>query len=389
MSSIRYKNFTHPGFLKRIQSPVLRRLILPYRSYFESRGLELEPPDDGQLDCDALSRILATPDRDTPGDLISAIELCDAVCCGDTLEELIARDHARNERVLDSDHSHADAVILTWLEEPELIERIFNRAALDLHRALFVYRADHPLRPGAFAAARLRRLEGSLRPVFENHLRGDSCKVAAFQRLGGWALVIRHGDPIQKTDAISDSGDAQPLVFRPECLDLAFYDPSLNEWRISGRARWLQELYSRQFARSFHAEGAALIRSNSFTLEPIRQRGLSILDHQTHAVRHVRLMQLQVVIGGGTVQLSGRNLEDAMQVLQNPLFQFGELKSAQLAFTLAHQRSALPVTIHCIRGSVRGDIDHPAIENWLEETGFLTHETPTRTTHARSAVAGH
>lgn len=388
MSSIRYKNFTRPGFLKRIQSDVLRRLILPHRGYFESRGLELDPPDGGQLDCDHLSRILATPDQDTPGDLISAIELCDAVCCGDTLEELVARDHARDERVLNTDHSHADAVILTWIEEPEVIERIFNRAALEMDRSLFVYRADGPLRTGAFTAARLRRLESTLRPVFENHLRGGSCKVAAFERMGGWALVIRHGDPIQKTDAISDSGDAQPLVFRPECLDLAFYDPSSNEWRISGRARWLQELYSRQFARSFHAEGSALLRSNSFTLEPIRQHGLAALDHQTHEVRNVRLMELQVMIGGATVQISGRDLGDAMQILQNPLFEFGEIKSARLAFTLANRRNALPVTIHRGRGSVRGDIDHPAIENWLEETGFLTHETPVRASHAPSAVAG-
>jgi hypothetical protein len=99
-------------------------------------------------------------------------------------------------------------------------------------------------------------------------------------------------------------------------------------------------------------------------------------------------MELQVVIGGATVQISGRNLDDAMQILQSPLFQFGQMKSARLAFTLANRRSALPVTIHCGRGSVRGDIDHQAIENWLEETGFLTHETPTRTSHARSAVAG-
>ncbi len=387
MSSIRHKNFNRPGFLKRIQSNVLRRLILPYRVYFESRGLELDPPGGGQLDCDHLSRILATPDQDTPGDLISVIELCDAVCSCDTLDELVIRDHARDERVLNPEHSHADAVILTWLEEPEVIERIFNRAALELDRSLFVYRADQPLRAGAFTAGRLRRLESALRPAFEHHLRGDSCKVAAFDRPGGMAMVIRHGDPIQKTDAISDSGDAQPLVFRPECLDLAFYDSSSNEWRISGRARWLQELYSRQFARSFYAEGAALVRSNSFTLEPIRQHGLAALDHQTHEVRNVRLMELQVVIGGATVQISGRNLDDAMQILQSPLFQFGQMKSARLAFTLANRRSALPVTIHCGRGSIRGDIDHPAIENWLEETGFLTHETPTSTSHARSAVA--
>ena len=235
--------------------------------------------------------------------------------------------------------------------------------------------------------ARLRKMETALRPVFESHLRGGSCKVAAFERLGGWALVIRHGDPIQKTDAISDSGDAQPLVFRPECLDLAFYDPSSNEWRISGRARWLQELYSRQFARSFHAEGSALLRSNSFTLEPIRQHGLAALDHQTNEVRHVRLMELQVVVGGATVQITGRNLDDAMQILHNPLVQFGELKSARLAFTLANSENALHVSIHRGRGSVRGDIDHPAIENWLEETAFLIVETPTHARHARSAVA--
>lgn len=387
MSSIRYKNFNRPGFLKRIQSGVLRRLILPYRAYFESRGLELNLPADGQLDCDQLSQILATPDHDTPGDLINVIELCDAVYSCDSMDELVAIDHQRTERILGPNHSHADAVILTWLKDPEVIERIFNRAAVELQRTLFVYKADGPLRTGAFSTPRLRRLEAALKPAFEHHLRGSSCKVSAFERLGGWALVIRHGDPIQKTEAISDSGDAQPLIFRPECLDLAFFDPTSNEWRISGRARWIQELYSRQIARSFHADGSALLRSNSYSLDPIRQHGLTIFDHQTQEVRHVRLMELQVVIGGGTVQVGGRNLDDAMQMLQSPLFQFGELKSARLAFMLANRQNALPVSIHRGRGSVRGDIDHPAIENWLEETAFLI-ATPTHTHHAGSAVAG-
>lgn len=382
MSSIRYRNFNRPNFLKKIRTDVLRQFLQPHRDYLEDRGLQLGR---GQIDCDMLGQILATPDSDTPSELIETLEICDAVCFPDTLEELVDLDQGRVHQILDGEHSHADAVLLTWLHDPEAVERIYNRAALELDRSLCVYRATTPLRPRAFSTRRMHRLQNALRPSFENQLRGPSCKITPYERPhGGHALVIRHGDPIHKTEAISDDGEAEPIVFRPERTDLAFYDPARNEWRISGRGKWLQNLYSSNFARILHSEGCHLRRSVSYTLAPLFEEGLTILDHQTDQVRSVRVAELQVALSGANVRLSGRNLRDAFDTLESPLVEFGEAKSARFSFTLTNRRSALNATIHQGRVSVKGDIDHPAIEDWLTTMGFLNTEE-----HEPEAVASH
>lgn len=372
MATIRYQHFARPGFLRHIRPDVLRQFLTPYQTYLEARGLSFV----ADIDCERLGGILATPDADTPTDLIEALETCDAVCFPDVLEELIALDHARDIPVLDANHSHTDAVLLTWIHDPEAIERIHNRAALELDRSLHVYQASAPIRPNAFGTTSLSRLRRSLRPMFDSHLRGRFCKITSYPRHdGGHALVIQHGDPVNMTAAISDgTDDTEPLVFRPGRTDLAFYDPSRNEWRISGAGKWLQDLYTRKLAESLHEAGCAFSRSASYTLQPLLEQGLAALDVETDSVRNVRVAELQMNVCGSTMKLSGRTLHDAFTVMQNPLMEFGEPKAARLSFALPNRRSELNVTIHEGKMMVKGDIDHPAVEDWLITAGFLTYD---------------
>jgi hypothetical protein len=369
MATIRYQHIARPGFLKRIRADVLRQFITPHQTYFEGRGLGFA----GQIDCDHLGGILATPDADTPTALIEALEICDAVCIPEVLEELIALDHARETPVLDGNHSHADAVLLTWIHAPEAIERIHNRAALELDRSLFVYQASTPIKSNAFGPASLSRLRRALRPMFESQLRGSACRITPYPRPdGGQALVIQHGDPVNKTAAISDeTGESLPVVFRPERIDLAFHDPSRNEWRISGAGKWLQDLYARKFAETLHEPGCVFARSASYTLQPLIDLGLAALDVQTDQVRDVRIAELQMLVCGCSLKFGSRNLHEAFEAMQNPLMEFGEPKSARLAFTIGNRRSQLHVTIHEGKMMVKGDIDHPAVEEWLVTAGFL------------------
>jgi hypothetical protein len=370
MATIRYHHFARPGFLRCIHADVLGQFLNPYRLYMESRGLSFA----GAIDCDMLGTILATPDADTPTELIEALEICDAVCSTDCFEELVNLDRRRDERILGEHPSNADAVLLTWISSPEFIERIHNRAALDLDRSLHVYQASTPIRANAFGNTSLSRLRRTLSPMFAGQLRGASCRISAHERPdGGHALVIKHGEPIHKTEAINEeSGEAEPIVFRPQSIDLAFYDPSRNEWRISGRGKWLQETYSEKIAQTLHEAGCALSRSPSYTLQPLIDHGLAALDVQTDIVRDVRLAELQMSVFGATMRLTGRELHQAYEVMEDPLSEFGEPCAARLSFTLVNRRSQLNVTIHEGKATVKGDIDHPGIEDWLVTAGFLT-----------------
>lgn len=370
MATIRYHHFARPGFLRRIHADVLGQFLNPYRPYLESRGLSFA----GAIDCDLLGTILATPDADTPTDLIEALEICDAVCSTECFEELVALDHLRDQRILGEHHGNTDVVLLTWISSPEVIERIHNRAALDLDRSLHVYQASTPIRANAFGNTSLSRLRRALSPMFAGQLRGASCRITAHERPeGGHALVIKHGEPIHKTEAINEeSGEAEPIVFRPQTIDLAFYDPSRNEWRISGRGKWLQDTYSEKIAQTLHEAGCVLSRSPSYTLQPFIDHGLAALDVQTDIVRDVRLAELQMSVCGATMRLTGRDLHQAYEAMENPLSEFGEPRAARLSFTLANRRSQLNVTIHEGKATVKGDIDHPGIEDWLVTAGFLT-----------------
>ena len=369
MATIRYQHFARPGFLRRIHPDVLRQFLSPYRPYLESRGLSFA----GGIDCDLLGTILATPDADTPTELIEALEICDAVCSTECFEELVALDHLRDERILGEHHGNTDVVLLTWISSPEVIERIHNRAALDLDRSTHVYQSSTPIRANAFGNASLSRLRRALSPMFAGQLRGASCRITAHERPeGGHALVIKHGEPIHKTEAINEeSGEAEPIVFRPQTIDLAFYDPSRNEWRISGRGKWLQDTYSEKIAQALHEAGCVLSRSPSYTLQPLIDHGLAALDVHTDIVRDVRLAELQMSVCGATMRLTGRDLHQAYEAMESPLSEFGEPRAARLSFTLSNRRSQLNVTIHEGKATVKGDIDHPAIEDWLVTAGFL------------------
>lgn len=373
MATIRYQHFARPGFLKRIRADVLRQFLDPYRHYLSSRGLDFA----GAIDCEQLGGILATPDSDTPKNLVEALEMCDAVCSVECFDELVELDALRDEQMLDGNHSHTDVVLVTWIHDPDAVERIFNRAALDVDRSLHVYRASTPIRAGAFGRRRLALLARSLRPMFAGQLRGSSCRITAHDRAdGGHALVIRHGDPISKTEAIDDeSGETEPIVFRPESADVAFYDPSRREWRISGRGKTLQEIYTEKIAAALHEPGCVLARSSCYTLEPLVTNGLAAFDLQTETVRDVRLAELQMSLLGSTMRLTGRDLDHAYSLMENPISEYGEPKSARLAFTLANRRSQLNVAIHEGRATVKGDIDHPDIEEWLVLAGFLNFES--------------
>lgn len=372
MTSFRIRRFKRPSLLKRIQPEVLRQFLYPHKRHLEKRGLKLDDPD---IDCDCLGSILATPESDFPGELIEALEVCEAVSSHEIIEELIELDHKRSPRLLDKDHSPEDVVILTWLHDRPALERIANRAALELDRSLMVYKPSTKLKKGAFDAKNTEHLQTALRPFLEAQLRGPSCHITAYDRpKSGHALVIRHGDPIHKAEAIRDNGDGEPIVFRPECIDLAFYDPSRNEWRISGRATWQQNMYSSAFASVLHEKGCKLTRSPHYTLEPLMKVGLPVLDHLTVHVRGVRVTELNVNLSGANVRLSGRHLHEAFDSLATPLVDYGTPKSARFAFLLENRRNEFYVTINQGKAVVRGDIDDPAIEEWLSETGFMITE---------------
>lgn len=372
MTRLRIGRFKQPSLLKKISPDLLRNLFRPHVKYLKIRGLDI---DASHLDYDRIGAVLANPDENFPSELVEALEICEAVSAQEFVDELIAIDNRRPERILGPECSNGDVVLLSWRHDPESVERIANKAVLGLDRTLCVYRPSQPLKHGAFAKENIAILEHKLKPYFEQHHRGPSCRVLAFdEQRPDYALLIKRGDPIHKTGTIDDNGDGNHLVFRPECIDLAYYDASRHEWRISGRAKWQQTTYAMVFASVFHEAGCHLVRSPQYTLAPLLSTSLGVLAHPAPDVTSVRLTEFNVGLHGANVRLSGRSLGQAFGSLAMPLVEFGFPKSAEFAFKLANRRTELKTNINEGRGVVRGDIDEPAIENWLASAGFIITE---------------
>ena len=86
---------------------------------------------------------------------------------------------------------------------------------------------------------------------------------------GIWAFVIRHGDPIARIGIITEKGESSSALFRPERMDVAFFNPKTREWLLSGGSRLLKEMYQEKLGAVLHGSKHALSRSDRYTLEPL------------------------------------------------------------------------------------------------------------------------
>jgi len=83
------------------------------------------------------------------------------------------------------------------------------------------YLAETPLREPTHE--QMTKLAGAMSPWFESNGRSELCSVRAHRQSGGWAFVVRHGDPITRIGIIAENGHSTSALFRPERFDIAFY----------------------------------------------------------------------------------------------------------------------------------------------------------------------
>src|SRR5207248_9749730 len=114
---------------------------------------------------------------------------------------------------------------------------------------------------------RVKTLEVAMAPWFESVKRSNACRIHWLREDDGWALIIRHGDPVSRIGVITEQGESSSILFRPERLDVAFYNPQTREWLISGGSRLLKQMYQEKLGAVFHGSAAALSPSDRYTLE--------------------------------------------------------------------------------------------------------------------------
>lgn len=156
------------------------------------------------------------------------------------------------------DDSAADLAVKILLRQPEVAWREFDRRALEVKRSLISYLTPTARTFHEPDRRRLKSLESLMSPWFEANARSGVCRIRALEIESGWAFIVRHGDLVSRIGVITENGETMSALFRPERMDVLYFNRGTGESRISGPGRRLQDLYRAALGRVLHEDHNAL-----------------------------------------------------------------------------------------------------------------------------------
>jgi hypothetical protein len=367
-----------PNVLSDLSRTSILALLTPYADYFASRGAPLDHLADEATPLDEVASVIASPVESTPPDLVERLELLDLISDAQSSLNFEDSHHALVARLREAGDSTADLAVKILLHEPEVAWREFNRQALLARRSLVSLSVRPGMgfqRPTPDSIERFRQL---LIPWFEANARSGFCHVHVREEKCGVSFVIRHGDMLKRIGVYEEDGTPGSRILRPERLDLAHYRQHTGEWQISGLGAKLQELYRQAFGAVFHGSPSALIHTNRYSLEPLREGPSALVCDPFGRVQFANLKSLKIELQSGhLVTISRRNVFSGMLELNPSLWQTAIFVEAKIDFKIANRRSLVPIVLNPLEDKVSGIHLEDAIETWLIEHHFAnnTHES--------------
>lgn len=205
VATLNLRPFTSPENLRLITPTYLLRLLEPHRAFFRLRSLDVPAVDSGaEPDYDLLAEILATPDRDTPPELIDALYFVTELSTPEDMDSLL--DELRTRRLsIDAgdDHTPIDVAIQVWLLDPDILQEKHAEQHLLRPRSLEYFQTTRTRLPDFLlpSAATRRELEAGLDAWFRDHKRGTGARVFVYPREHEIWFMVRHGDPFRRVGA--------------------------------------------------------------------------------------------------------------------------------------------------------------------------------------------
>lgn len=371
MPAIRHPRLVRPDVLSRLKRASIITLLEPYADYFAARGAPLDRIRDEAEPLDAVVSVITSPVDSTPPELVERLELLDlishpqsAIHFEDGYAALVAEHR-------EEDDSPDDLSVKLLVHAPDVAWREFDRRVLQARRSLVAFRVRPGLRflpPDEQRTARFREL---VVPWFRDNARSGICHLHAREEPGGVSFVIRHGDLLKRIGVYDEAGNAASRILRPERVDVAHYRHATGEWQISGIGARLQETYRQAFGAAFHGAAKALVHSQRYSLEPLREGAAALACDPRATVQFAELVHLRVELPGGSQVTIGRgDVFEALRDLHPQLLQTAVLLEARIDLKLSGRRRLAPVVLNPLRDKVSGTHVHDAIEPWLAERGF-------------------
>jgi hypothetical protein len=283
MSTIKFKRFTKPHFLKQIGRELLGRFFDRFNAELAEKQISLPV---STLDDDAyfgeMARIALSPEG-LPQSLVEAAYAIEGMA-NEEGQDCLERATGENGRAFQfrEDSSCADMAVQAWLTNPELFAEKFNEQRLSRLAAFDYFGSMAPVDqretfppPGA---STLELMTADMEEAFRRRNRGQqTTRIDVHLIDAEYWFLIRHGDTYTRIPTVSN-GQISVLHFRPSKDDVVVYSPRHDEIRIHAGAKWEKDLYQKAFGRGLFGDEQHFSERKAFTLDPLRLLGVDALD---------------------------------------------------------------------------------------------------------------
>jgi hypothetical protein len=283
MSTIKFKRFTKPQFLKQIGRDFLGQFFTRFSPELAEKQIALPAAtlgDDAYYE--AMARIAMAPEG-LPGALVDAAYAIEGMANDegqDRLERALGEQGPAFQ--FRDDSTTAEMAVQAWLTNPELFAEKFSEQQLARLAAFDYHGSKVPVdRTETFEGPSPRALElmtADMEEAFRAKNRGQrTCRIEVHRMDDEYWFLIRHGDSYARVPTVSN-GQISVLHFRPTKDDVAVYSPRGDEIRIHAGTKWEKELYRTTIGRRLFGEPNHFSERKAYTLDPLRADGLDALD---------------------------------------------------------------------------------------------------------------
>jgi hypothetical protein len=304
MSTIKFKRFTKPHFLKQIGRGLLGQFFNRFNTALGEKQIVLPA---ATLDDDAyfgaVAKIAMSPEG-LPGTLVDAAHEIEDMANDDGQDRL---ERATGENGLAfhfrDDSSCAEISMQAWLDDPEVFAEKFNEQRL-ARLASFDYfgskvPVDHTDTFVPPTAQTVELMTADMEEAFRQKNRGQhTTQIEVHEMDGEHWFLIRHGDTYSRVPTVAD-GQMSVLHFRPAKYDVAVYSPQRDEIRVHAGTKWEKALYQETFGRRLFGDDWYFSERKAYTLDPLRADGVDALGvSDVPGITRIVLREIEIAWAG-------------------------------------------------------------------------------------------
>ena len=300
-TSLQPKRLCNPAILKKIDFPLLTKLLEPFRAYLEGRSL-LWTEIEAEFDYPTLAIALADPTEETPEELMDAIYFIDVMADDDLFDRIHAEAVESGVDLGTSNElTPADLAVRVWLADRNILERVHAEQYLTRPKKFQSYFADHLDVPDLQYPSdpTLKGLETDLNEWFDTHKKGRGTRVFPFFREDGVWFMVRHGQRMKREGTMEPNGGSGSKYYRPETFDVLIYYPEQRELTIHTQTKGETQAYCKHIGKHLFGDAGLFDFENAkpkYTLKPLIDQGPEVLAcRKGEGVQAVRMVELQFI----------------------------------------------------------------------------------------------